>query len=448
MSWEAPGYVAEDLVGFGAHGEVWRGRELATGDRVALKRLRARPEPAELDRLRHALAVLAAFRHPHAVRLRGVLSRRGGLVLVLDYAAGGTLGSLIARRGPLEPAEVGALLGPIAAALGAAHPIGLLHGGVSGANVLLTADGRPLLADLGTAGLLAELPAGPESDVYALAALAVQALTGSSFGDEPVSALRSLPETLPLFPILQACLAADPDARPSALDLAGCLRAAAVVAPAPPATDVVAPVRRRSAPTAVAGRHRRDPATRRLHRPARRIGVLWAAAVTVLLAALSGWALWPAPPPAPRRAPAQAAVHAAAAPAAAAPAAAAASWSEVWAALDKRRAQAFALADATLLGEVYLPGCPSLPADLHAVRALAARQAHATGVVHDARSVRVEMSEGATVTLMLVDRMRGYDVRDAAGRVLSHTVARADRRLRVRLARTPGGWRIAELGRG
>lgn len=431
MSWEVPGYVAEDLIGFGAHGEVWRGRELATGDVVALKRLRASGEAAEHARVGREAAMLAAFRHPHVLRLRCVLSRCGRLVLVLDYAARGSLGNFIARRGPLQPGEVAALLGPIAAAIGAAHAIGLVHGAVSARNVLLTADGRPLLADLGTAGLLAERPVGPGSDVYALAALAVQALTGSPVGDEPITALRSLPETHPLAQILRAALHANPDARPPAAVLAASLRAAAASGVAPgPIQATVPPDHPPS--IRVPGRHRRDPASRRPARPGRRIVGLSAAAAGVVVAGVAGL-VWLGAPTSLR-------------PAASRPTPV--GWSAVWAGLDRRRAQAFASADATLLGDVYLPGCPALPADLHAVRALAARRAHATGVVHELLDVRVEGSNGLTVTLLVTDRMQGYDVRDAAGHLLSHAAPRGDRRLRVRLARTSGGWRISDLGSG
>jgi serine/threonine protein kinase len=86
MSWTVPGYSVERMLGLGSTGEVWGGRELATGERVALKRLR--PGSANRDVLRHEAVLLAAFRHPHVVRLRGVLSTADGLVLVQTWRKG------------------------------------------------------------------------------------------------------------------------------------------------------------------------------------------------------------------------------------------------------------------------------------------------------------------------------------------------------------------------
>jgi hypothetical protein len=49
--------------------------------------------------------VLAAIEHPHLVRLRRVVSLADELVLVLDHAAGGSLGALMTARGALVRAR-------------------------------------------------------------------------------------------------------------------------------------------------------------------------------------------------------------------------------------------------------------------------------------------------------------------------------------------------------
>ena len=76
-----PGYDVQALLGFGATGEVWRARELATGDTVALKRLRAGADAAAVDALRREAALLRTLDTPYVVRLRAVV----GDVLVLDH---------------------------------------------------------------------------------------------------------------------------------------------------------------------------------------------------------------------------------------------------------------------------------------------------------------------------------------------------------------------------
>lgn len=297
--WEVPGYDVAELIGFGTSGEVWLARERTTGEPVALKRLRpvpgARPDAEAAERVAREAALLSALHHPHLLRLRAVLpstttsaattstattstattraSAAGGaagpgLVLVLDHAAGGSLASLLAVRGTITPGEVVTVAAPVAEALAHVHSRGLVHGDVTPANVLLTADGRPLLADLGVARLLGEpldvlegtpgytdpaVLAGavptPAADVFGLAATALTALCGpvpvagdAAGAAEPAWDLDRLRGVAPAAPpalleVLAAALAPRPDERPGAAELAVALHDAC-----PPE-----PVRRRPA---------------------------------------------------------------------------------------------------------------------------------------------------------------------------------------------------------
>jgi EAL domain-containing protein (putative c-di-GMP-specific phosphodiesterase class I) len=71
---ELPGLRRRALIGFGATGEVWRAREQATGETVALKRLRpgASTGPA-VAALRREASALSRLDTPHVVRLRAVV---------------------------------------------------------------------------------------------------------------------------------------------------------------------------------------------------------------------------------------------------------------------------------------------------------------------------------------------------------------------------------------
>jgi len=191
-----PGYVVEALVGRGGAADVWRARVARSGDVVALKRVHVH-DAAQLATARAEAALLAALDHPNLVRLHEVVPIAGAAVLVLDYAAGGSLARLIRARGRLTPGEVITALAPIGAALASAHDAAAVHGDVSAANVLFTDTGHPLLSDLGVARLVGErgpvfgtpsyvdpavasgAPPGPPSDVFMLAGVALHALTGS-----------------------------------------------------------------------------------------------------------------------------------------------------------------------------------------------------------------------------------------------------------------------------
>ncbi len=209
--WRVPGYVVEDFLGFGASSQVWRGRVGSTGEPVALKRLTV-GEGARVRAAQTEAAVLMTLDHPHLVRVHEVVPTSDAVVLVLDLADGGTLAELVAARGRITPGEVITALSPIGAALAYAHTAGVVHGDVTPSNVLFTAAGMPLLADLGVARLLGDddapthctpafidpgtaighLP-GPQSDVFMLGAVTLHALTGQPLwpGDTPAAALAA-----------------------------------------------------------------------------------------------------------------------------------------------------------------------------------------------------------------------------------------------------------------
>jgi len=480
------------MLGFGATGEVWAGRDEATGEAVALKRLRTGTGPGERERLRREATVLAGFRHPHVVGLRGVLGTGEGLVLVLDLAEEGSLTGLLAARGRLGAEEAVTLLAPVADALAAAHAAGIVHADVAPGNVLLGAGRHPLLADLGTARLVGDRAAevhgtagyldpavlaggdpGPASDVYALGAVAVHALTGRPVQDDEPDLGGVAPA---LAAVLRSATASEPDRRPTAGELARMLRdalagsdedpitrrvrrgGAVEVAPAPAGWWGGLRARTVGWRGAAGGVRRRPGGGRRHGRPARlptpgaggpgrsRV-VLVVGVLAVAVAGGAGWAAAdrvggasavPAVPPVP----------------AAASRSAAAGWAAVLDGLDARRSEAFARADAGLLDAVYTPRAPARLVDAEAVRSLAAAGARATGVRHELRSARPAAGTGAgpgagdRATLVVTDRMSAYRVVGPGGRVLRAVPARGDRTFRVEVQRTTEGWRIAAVAPG
>ncbi|MGY1836392.1 protein kinase [Blastococcus sp. SYSU DS0510] len=253
-----PGYVLQDLLGRGASGEVWQAVPREGGDPVAVKVLVA-GDPARQAR---EAALLGELDHPHLVRLIEVVHqpRRGGVArvaLVLELLPGGSLAALLARRGRLRPGEVVTAIAPVAAALAHAHDHGVVHGDLAPGNIVFTAEGRPVLTDLGVARVLGETAAaevtpayvdpavarggapGPASDVFGVAAAAFHALTGiapwnaaTPTGTLAVAAAGHLPDLAELAPgapprlveVIARGLAADPHERGTAAEFALDLR--------------------------------------------------------------------------------------------------------------------------------------------------------------------------------------------------------------------------------
>ncbi|REF34939.1 protein kinase domain-containing protein [Thermasporomyces composti] len=187
-----PGYELGPLRDTGVGSETWHARSAVTGEEVLLKRLRLRADRTH-DDVRRLLALLDSIGHPHLVRVRQMVPLGADVVLVLDRADGGSLDELLSGRGALDPGEVVTALAPVAEALAAVHEHGLVHGDVTPEAIVFTAEGRPLLADVGILGLVeggdappshgyADPATGgqptPASDVYALAAVGHAALTG------------------------------------------------------------------------------------------------------------------------------------------------------------------------------------------------------------------------------------------------------------------------------
>lgn len=493
LRWRIPGYEAEELVGFGSSGEVWRGRDTVTGETVALKRLRVSDEAANA-RLRREAALLAAVAHPHLVRLRDTVRSDDGWVLVLDFAAGPSLAALLRDRERLRPGEVVSALAPVAAALARAHDEGLVHGDVTPGNVLFTADGRPLLADLGVARVVCDeepvhatpeyadpavaggaLP-GPATDIFAVAAVAFHALTGrplwtgesaedtlfaAAAGEVPdlAEVAPEVPE--PLAVVLQRALARDPASRGSAAELALELRHACPPEPVelgtratvvPPAARPI-PLTHQVRPVPVPQpRHRRAgergaprrPWSRMLGNKGVRAAVL--AVVSLAVAVRLGIA-WASGDRDPHGTPAAAAESGPVLPSPSLTGSAV-RWAAVLDRLDATRAGAFASADPSRLDAVYVPTCSGRSQDARQITAARAAGERAVGVRHRIAALRVVSSpvagaRTARAVLDVTESLTAYQVHRGA-EVISQR-AGPDRRYRITLQAAHGSWRIAAL---
>ncbi|WP_104176321.1 serine/threonine-protein kinase [Arthrobacter sp. Y81] len=272
---EVPGYVVGRELGRGGSASVWLVREERTLREFAVKcfdppeivspSVRDAGDPGMVrrgreDNVRRELRILSTLDHDHLVKAHQVVRLRGaadgGLGLVMDYAAGGSLAQLVNCRGPLGVGETVTVLTPIAQALGYLHGKGFMHSDVAPGNVLFTAHGKPLLADLGITRMVgdaaAPFPAGtdgfldpapvdalraglqPERDVYSAAALGWYCLTGKAPERGPSRPPLSLvvPDVpAALAAALEAGLKEDRRERPTALEFAAAIYRSADAAP-------------------------------------------------------------------------------------------------------------------------------------------------------------------------------------------------------------------------
>ena len=197
-------YQLQELIGRGGMGEVYRAYDTKTNRVVALKVLPAHlAEDATFQqRFRRESQAAAGVNEPHVVPIHAFGELDGRLYLDMRLIEGRNLGAILKEADePLGAAFAVNVVEQVAAALDAAHDVGLIHRDVKPSNILITERGFVYLIDFGlarTAGEAALTTAGstlgtlaymaperfegglvdPRSDVYALTCVLYECLTG------------------------------------------------------------------------------------------------------------------------------------------------------------------------------------------------------------------------------------------------------------------------------
>lgn len=149
---------------------------------------------------------------PSIVKVFDFLEANGTAYIVMELLRGRTLEDRVKAEGPLPPAGLQAILGPLLAGLQRVHDTGFLHRDIKPSNIMLGADGKPTLIDFGAAraamadrtramtaiftpGYAApeqftSAKQGPWTDIYGLSATLHYAITGRA----PPSAFDRLME--------------------------------------------------------------------------------------------------------------------------------------------------------------------------------------------------------------------------------------------------------------
>jgi serine/threonine-protein kinase len=149
-------FRVDTLLGSGGLGEVYAATDTTTGERVALKTLLPgdRDSHEAIRRLEREGLAGGMLDHPNIV---GVLALDflvdGTPFLVMELVSGANVGALL-RRGPLPPGHSLAITRQTLDGLAHAHALGVLHRDLKPENLMVAADGRVKILDLGIAKII------------------------------------------------------------------------------------------------------------------------------------------------------------------------------------------------------------------------------------------------------------------------------------------------------
>ncbi len=151
-------YQVTDLIGSGAMGSVFRGRDPKLKRDLALKTMRVNAEDIDQQKLIASLldeaAISARFHHPNIVTVYDVADQGNAAFIAMELVDGTNLEQYLKSEGSLTPEQVIPLAAAVARALATAHGHGLVHHDVKPANVLLGHDRSIKVTDFGISELI------------------------------------------------------------------------------------------------------------------------------------------------------------------------------------------------------------------------------------------------------------------------------------------------------
>lgn len=201
-------YKLTELLAAGGMARVYKGVDVKLGRLAAVKVLAHEmldTDPTLFERFQREAQAVAALEHDHIITIYQYGEQGDYYFLAMKLIQGGDLAEVMnglqAQGKLMDPARMLRILGPVAGALDHAHAAGIIHRDVKPSNILLDRNDKAILTDfglvlrqqidqtLGTAfgtpryispeQAIASGTAVPQSDIYSLAVIVYELVTGS-----------------------------------------------------------------------------------------------------------------------------------------------------------------------------------------------------------------------------------------------------------------------------
>lgn len=147
-------YLIESLIGVGGMANVYKGRDVRTGNQIAVKVLKEEFLDNEelVRRFKNESKAISILNHPNIVKVYDVSVTDQLQYIVMEYIDGITLKEYLKQRnGALTWKEVVHFATQVLSALDHAHSKGIVHRDVKPQNIMLQADGSIKMMDFGIA---------------------------------------------------------------------------------------------------------------------------------------------------------------------------------------------------------------------------------------------------------------------------------------------------------
>ena len=206
-------YQLHEELGRGGYGTVYRATDTVLEVPRAVKVLHPAlvADPSFIERFRWEAKFAARMKHPHIVPVYDLGEAEGRFFLAMEYMPAASLKDMLVKDGPLPFERALEITQQLAEALDYIHKQDLIHRDVKPGNILFGEKGNAALTDLGFAKALSSAGSAslsvtggmigtpaymapeiwmggealPQTDVYSLACVFVEVLTGASlFGGE------------------------------------------------------------------------------------------------------------------------------------------------------------------------------------------------------------------------------------------------------------------------